>query len=405
MYDAIVVGARCAGSPTAMLLARRGARVLLVDRATFPSDIMSTHYIHNTGVAHLKRWGVLDSVVASNCPPIRQTTLDVGPVSLIGSPLPADDVAEAYAPRRTVLDKLLVDAAVAAGVALRTEFVVSDLVWEGERVVGIRGRTLHGATVTERARVVVGADGMHSFVARQVQAAAYHERPPLTCGYYAYWRDMPCPGLEIYVRPQRYLLAFPTNDGLTCVSAIWPHHEFHQIRTDIEGNFTRALDMAPDLAERVRAGRRADRYVGTADTPNFFRQPYGPGWALVGDAGYHKDPIIGRGITDGFLDAERLATALADSFVGRCPLQESLEGYKQQRDTSALPLYEITCQRARLAPPRPDMLALMAALRTNQAEANRFMSINSGVVSADDFFAPDNIQRILAGAVQQPVPG
>ena len=398
VYDVIIVGARCAGSPTALLLARRGLRVLLVDRAVFPSDSLSTHYIHNSGVAALNRWGLLDRLAATGCPPIRQTTLDVGPLALTGSPLPADGVADAYCPRRTVLDKLLVDAAAEAGAEVREGFVVQGLVWDGDRVVGIRGGRPGGATVTETARVVVGADGLHSFVARQVQAPTYHERPALTCGYYAYWSGLDCAGIEVYNRPGRCLLAFPTHDGLTCLAVVWPHGEFHAVRADIEGQFDRALDLAPGLAARVRAGRREERFVGTADTANFFRQPYGPGWALVGDAGYHKDPIIGRGITDGFLDAERLGAALADGLGGSLPLSDALARYQRERDQASMPLYELTCQRAALTPPPPEVLGLIAALRHTPAQANRFLSINSGVVAAADFFAPENIQRIMAEA-------
>ena len=398
MYDVIVVGARCAGSPTAMLLARRGRRVLLVDRATFPSDILSTHYIHNSGIAALQRWGLLDRLAATGCPPIYQTTLDVGPLALTGAPLPADGVAEAYCPRRTVLDKLLVDAAAEAGAEVREGFVVKGLVWDGDRVVGIQGGTPNGPTVTETASVVVGADGMHSLVARQVQAPTYHERPALTSGYYAYWSGIDCPGIEVYTRPGRCLLAFPTHAGRTCIAAVWPYAEFHQVRADIEGHFNRALDLAPGLAERVRAGRREERYIGTCDTANFFRQPYGSGWALVGDAGYHKDPIIGRGITDGFLDAERLSAALADGLGGTLPLSEALAHYQRERDQAWLPLYEQTCQRAALAAPTREMLGLVAALQHNPAQASRFLSINSGVVAAADFFAPENMQRIMAGA-------
>ena len=398
MYDVIVVGARCAGSPTALLLARRGLRVLLVDRATFPSDILSTHYIHHTGIAALHRWGLLDPLAATGCPPIRQATLDVGPVALSGGFVPVDGVAESYSPRRTVLDKLLVDAAADAGVEVREGFVVQDLVWDGDRVVGIRGHAHDGPTVTETARVVVGADGMHSFVARQVQAPTYHDRPALTCGYYAYWSDMDCTDLEVYTRPGRTLLAFPTNAGLACVGVVWPHAEFHEVRADIEGHFSQALDLAPGLAGRVREGRRAERYLGTCDTANFFRQPYGPGWALVGDAGYHKDPIIGRGITDSFLDAERLSTALADGLGGGLPLSSALARYQHERDQAFMPIYDITCQRASLTPPPPQTLALLAALTHNPAQASRFLSINSGAVAASDFFAPDNLQRIMACA-------
>jgi len=159
MYDAIIVGARCAGSPTAMLLARKGYRVLLVDRATFPSDVVNGYYIQQTGAAQLKRWGLLDTLHASNCPPLLTLTFDFGAFTLTGSPPPVGGVVEGYAPRRTVLDKILVDAAVEAGVELREGFAVQDLLWDGDRVAGICGHTQGGATVTEHARVVIGADG------------------------------------------------------------------------------------------------------------------------------------------------------------------------------------------------------------------------------------------------------
>src|SRR5438046_273760 len=155
MYDAIVIGARCAGSPTAMLLAQKGYRVLLLDRAGFPSDTLSTHYIHQPGVARLKRWGLLDKVAASapgfaSCPPTRQQVLDVGPFALVGTPPPFDGVAEGYAPRRKVLDQILVDAAVDAGAELREHFTVKELLTDGERITGIRGHAASGAEVTEQ---------------------------------------------------------------------------------------------------------------------------------------------------------------------------------------------------------------------------------------------------------------
>jgi flavin-dependent dehydrogenase len=295
MYDAIVIGARCAGAPTAMLLARKGYRVLLVDRGSFPSDTLSTHYIHQPGVARLARWGLLERVAGSNCPPIRDQILDVGPFTLEGAPPAVDGFAEGYAPRRTVLDAILVEAAVAAGAELRERFSVEELLTDGDRVTGIRGHAAGGASVTERAHMVIGADGLHSFVARSVGAMVYNATPALTCIYYTYWSDLPINGAELYPRPGRMLVAAPTNDGLTLMTVFWPQAEFHRVRADIEGSFLAALDLAPGLAERARAGKRAERFRGTADLPNHFRQSFGPGWALVGDAGFHKDPILAQG--------------------------------------------------------------------------------------------------------------
>jgi flavin-dependent dehydrogenase len=324
MYDAIVIGARCAGSPTAMLLVRQGYRVLLVDRAAFPSDTMSTHYIHQPGVAQLKRWGLLERVITSNCPPIRRAHLEIGPFEsghhfiLEGAAPPAGDVAEAYCPRRRLLDTVLVDAAVGAGAELRENFLVQEILMEGDRVTGIRGRARGGAAVTEKAHMVIGADGMHSAVARAVHAPKYNEQPSLTCGYYTYWSSFPAEGAEVYEMERRYIVVMPTNDNLTCIIACWPNQEFHSYRADIQKNYTKTLELVPRVAERVRGAKQEERFVGTADLPNFFRKSYGPGWALVGDAGYHKDPITGQGITDAFRSAQLLVEAIDAGFSGHC---------------------------------------------------------------------------------------
>src|SRR5262245_46200241 len=185
-YDAIVIGARCAGAPTAMLLARKGHRVLLVDRATFPSDTVSTHLIHPPGVAALRTWGLLDRLVATGCPAIHTYAFDFGPFTISGTP-GTHDSPVAYGPRRTVLDKLLIDAAAEAGAEVREAFTVESIEIEDGRITGIRGHGKGGDSVTERARVVVGADGLHSLVARTATAEQYNDQPPLAAGYYTYW--------------------------------------------------------------------------------------------------------------------------------------------------------------------------------------------------------------------------
>jgi len=404
MYDAIVVGARVAGAPTAMLLARKGYKILLVDRDTFPSDIMSTHYIHLPGVAKLKRWDLLDAVLATNCPPLHRLTVswgETGELALSGQAPPFDGVNAALCPRRTVLDQVLVDAAVAAGAELREGFVVEDVLTNSDTVTGVRGHQKGGPSVTEQARIVVGADGIHSVIARRVQPAEYNVRPALGCGYYAYYSGVPMDGAEVHFRDDCIIFGFPTNDGRTCLAVEYPYSRFQEVRAEIEGSVNRSLTLAPDFAERVMAGRREERFIGTGDLPNFFRTPHGPGWALVGDAGYHKDPVTGNGIMDAFIDAELLADAIDAGFAGRAPLDHALAGYEQARNERAMPLYEFTCQQVSFLPMPPEQKLLLQALRGNQEDTNRFLGLTGGSVKLAEFMTPENLGRIIAQAQQR----
>jgi flavin-dependent dehydrogenase len=396
-HDVIVVGARCAGSPTAMLLARNGYKVLVVDRATFPSDTVSTHIVHPPGVASLRRWGVLDRLLATGCPPIDTYTFDFGPFTLSGAP-GTDETPVAYGPRRTLLDKLLVNAASEAGAEVREGFTVADVIIEDGRVTGIRGHGKDGQTVTEHARVVVGADGRHSLVARAVGAERYHEKPQLLCGYYSYWSGLEMDGrFETYVRPDRGFAAWPTNDDLTVLICGWPYAELEANRNDIEGNYLKMLELAPAFADRVRAARREARYVGTA-VPNYFRKPYGPGWALVGDAGYDRDFITGQGIHDAFRDAELCVTALDETFLGARSFEDAMDAYQAARDQQVLPMYEFTTELATLEPPPPELQQLLAAMHGNQEAMDGFARVFAGVTSPAEFFAEENVGRIMTQA-------
>jgi 2-polyprenyl-6-methoxyphenol hydroxylase-like FAD-dependent oxidoreductase len=386
MYDVIVVGARCAGSPTAMLLGRLGYRVLLVDRATFPSDAPRCHFIQPPGVARLQRWGLLEKIKASNCPSIPSVRFDASPFVLISSPPPVDGGTRPYGPRRTVLDKILVDSAAEAGVEVREGFSVQEVLMDGDRVTGIKGRTLDGTTVTEKTGIVVGADGMRSIVARVVQAPTYNTKPALTCAYFAYWSCVPVEGIEIYERPQRVIFAFPTNDDLTCIAVECPVQEFQTFRADIEGNVLKTMALDPSLAERVQSGRREERFMGSGDLPNFYRKPYGPGWALVGDASYHKDPYLAQGISDAFRDAELVTEAIDAGLSGRLGLAEALGNYERRRNEETMPIYELNAQLASFDPPSPEMQQLLVALRGNQAETNRFFGVLQGTVPVSEFF-------------------
>ena len=396
-YDAIVVGARCAGSPTAMLLARQGYKVLVVDKATFPSDTVSTHLIHPPGMAALRRWGLNEQVAATGCPPIDTYSFDLGPLAINGSPATEDEPVS-YGPRRTVLDKLLVDAASLAGAEIREAFTVEEVLFDDGQVTGIRGHERGGQTVTERARVVIGADGRHSKVARAVNPEQYNEKPELQASYYSYWSGLPMNGrFEAYDRGDRAFAVWPTNDGLTLVVGGWPIAQFEENKADIEGNFMRMLDRAPSFAERLHDAKRETRFVGAA-VPNFFRKPFGPGWALVGDAGYNKDFITAMGITDAFLDAERCAGAIHEWLSGSRSFDDAMTDYQTERDQHAMPRYEFTCQFASFTPPPPEQQQLMGAVAASQDSMNAFTRMFTGSTSPADFFAPDNVGRIFAAA-------
>jgi flavin-dependent dehydrogenase len=398
MYDAIVVGARCGGSPVSMLLARMGYRVLLVDRATFPSDTISTQYIWPVGVAALKRWGLLDRLKATNCPPVHEIGIDLGPFKLKGTPPPIDGVVECYSPRRTVLDKLLLDAAGEAGATVQEAFTVTGVTSSDGRATGIRGHARNGPEIEESAKIVIGADGRHSVVAAAVGAEQYNARPVMTCCYYSYWRDVPPHVSTMRPRPGRVMVSTPTNDGLTLALVMFPISEFDAVKSDIDRQFMASVNLAPELSQLLQCGERVDRYYGTGDIPNFFRKPYGDGWALVGDAGYHKDPCTAQGISDAFQSAQWLADAIHAGFSGARPLGDAMADYQRTRDEHLMPAYEMACGLATLAPPPPEIQALYGALIHNQAETDRLIGTFAGTVPIPEFYSPENVGRIMSQA-------
>jgi flavin-dependent dehydrogenase len=333
MYDAIVVGARCAGAPTAMLLARRGHRVLLCDRGAFPSDTVSNGAFNAPGPLYLKRWGLLGRLVAAGVPPITFGVTHAGD---------CDHRAEyrrpMYAPMRRILDDLLVAAALEAGAELREHFRVSHVVVKDGRVIGIQG-TAGGREVVEHGRIVVGADGRYSTIAREVHARAYDHVPMEGGGVYAYYEDVTADGYEFWIGDGGWAMVAPSNDRLTHV-ATYVFNPAGRTATSAatvptgppQERFDRVLGAYPDLRDRVAAGRRRGPLVAHSDAPAFFREGYGPGWALVGDAGFHQGPWNGYGISHAFRDADRLAAAIDEWLSGRRSFDESLGGYARDRD-------------------------------------------------------------------------
>ena len=348
----------------------------------------------------MDRWGLLDRLVSTGCPPIDTYAFDFGPFTISGAPGTAEALV-AYAPRRTVLDKLLVDAALEAGAEVREEFTVEDILIEDGRIAGLRGHGKGGRTVTEHARVVIGADGRHSMVAKAAHAEQYNEKPRLQGSYYTYWSGLPMNGrFEVYIRPKRAFAAWPTNNDLTLVICGWPFAEFETYKRDIEANYLTTIELVPAFADRLRAAKREERFVGTA-VQNYFRKPYGPGWVLVGDAGYNKDFITAQGIHDAFRDAELCATALEQTFSGARAFDVAMSDYQSTRDDHVLPMYEFTCELATLEPPPPELQRLLAAVHGNQEAMDGFARVNAGVTSPAEFFSQENVGRIFAAAQQR----
>jgi len=417
MYDAIIVGARVAGSPLAMLLAQKGHKVLLVDRVAFPSNTLSSHFIHPTGVSYLAKWGLLEKVLAdAKCAPIGKGSLDFGPYALRGTPPPVDGNSNAYAPRRIGLDKILLDAAIAAGAEFRERFAVEELLTDNGRVIGVRGRMPGGKMVEERARIVIGADGHNSMIAKTVEAPEYNRIEATATNFFSYWSGVPVDGYELYSRDHRFMVVFPSNDGLTVIAVGWPTVEFPQFHADPEGSYMKTIELAPGLLERVKSGgaRREEKLTGTRGSANFLRKPYGPGWALVGDAGYNKDPITAQGITDAYRDATLLADACHQVFTGG-DSQAPLAAYEKERNRTVLEpdgidpskkymfksIYEMTCDIAELHPTPPERKRFFRSLRNNPAEADRFFGTIAGSVGVPEYFNWPNLDRIIEQAERE----
>jgi len=395
-HDVLIVGTRCAGAPLAMLLARKGYKVLGVDRAQFPSDTVSTHFMWPRTTASLAKWGLLDKLAATGCPMINQVIADYGAIALCGKPNPVDGTDAMYSPRRLVLDSLLVDAAREAGAEIREGTTFRDLLWAEGRVVGARLQDAHGRLIEESAAIVVGADGMWSPVGRAAGATTDVAHGSFTCGYYAYWAGVPTQGVEFYVRRGRDILVFPTHDGLTCIWAGRSHEDWDAYRRNVGGNYREIIELAPSLAERLNSSQQVSPFKGTSKLLNFYRQSFGRGWALVGDAAYHRDPLPGMGIGDAFLGAQLLADALADGLANDAArLAVSLATYQSAFRDKTMPIFEYTLKAASLKDPT-STVPLYERVAQSREETTRFMDVLAGNIPFKEFFNPPNIARLLA---------
>lgn len=397
MYDVIVVGTRVSGSSVAMLLARSGLKVLAVDGATFPSDTVSTHYIHQAGLSRLQDWGLLDRVIASGCPPIRHLNFSYTDIALSGMADPIDGIDAVYCPRRTVLDSILVDAAREAGAEMIEGFTVRDLIFEGDQVVGIRGSRAGGSTEEFRAAFVVGADGANSTVAKRVDAQKYDQSAGACFVYYSYYSGLDWGMQHRTGFGEQQFAAWPTNDDLYLVAVMRKRDRLKEFRKDPDANIQEIVDaIDPKYGESLRDnGTRVERLRPMTYPDNYRRTSFGPGWALVGDSGYHKDPFTGWGITDAFKYGEMLAHRLVEGLGGQRPLYDALASYQADRDAQSAGTYELTKSISELSL-TPYYDSVFRAASKSPDYTTKFFGLIAGGYPGEEFFAPDNLAELYA---------
>ncbi|MCO8125923.1 FAD-dependent monooxygenase [Acidimicrobiia bacterium EGI L10123] len=355
-HDVVVVGSRCAGASTAMLLAQQGVDVVTIDRSRFPSDTLSTHSLARGAVVQLHRWGILDEVLASGAPAIREVSFHIGDTVIRKDIKAAAGVDHLVAPRRHILDDILLRAAEQAGARVRTGVTVTDVTRAATgRVDGVVGRGADGEPVELHARFVVGADGLRSRIARAVDAPVTDQRHANGACHYTYVADLDFQGTEFHLSDGGFVGLFPTHCGEANVWVSTPVDRAEGLRGGVDRN--RAFrdlvaEISPAFADRLAAARQTAPVRGFSAMPNLLRQPVGDGWALVGDASYFRDAITGHGMTDAFRDAEHLARTIGAVLAGDVDEADAMARYHARRDEMVSDLFEITCALALF--PAPD---------------------------------------------------
>lgn len=395
-FDVVIVGARCAGAPLAIMLARAGVRVCLLDKDRFPSDTLSTHAVQPVGVQVLERIGVLDSLLKLAPPMVRGRMVFDDAVVLI------DDIvgltgAPVLSVRRPALDQILVGAAADAGADVRTQTAVTGLVMEDRRVAGVTT-----PTGELRASLVVGADGTRSAVARMVEAEEYCPTATGRLFMWAYYEADPSNGEMWIGKLADYVyLVTPTDSGLTLVAACPSIDRRGEARTNREAVYEAGVRAWPELHAGLTGARREGPIHTMANANGFFRRSAGPGWVLVGDAGHFKDPSPGQGIADALRQGEKLAEAIGRALGdGNGKADDVLRDWWRWRDEDAWEMYWFALDAGEAGPMPPLRHEVMRRIAADRELTKTLLRIFNHEVRPSELFTPAFSLTTIARALR-----
>jgi menaquinone-9 beta-reductase len=403
--DAVVVGARCAGSAAAIALSRAGRRVVALDRVAFPADTISTHLIWPGGVAELQALGSLERVRALGAPPLPRALAGAGRLEIHSDYTPVDGIDHALCVRRPGLDAALVETARAAGAEVRERCAVTGLVRDGGRVAGVRYRDAAGQARELRAALVVGADGRSSTIARLVAAAhPYRERASGRACFFAYWEDgrPEWRATAAQWREGAELgTAFPCDDGLALVLLQPPEARAGEFRSDLAGEYERTVRSIPALAQRLEGCRQVTKVRAATGIASYFRRSSGPGWALAGDAGHFKDPVTAQGIRDALRYGRRLGEITAPLLEDMAALDRALRSWERERERDCLEVYQWTNLLARGARMSPLEIELYREAQDEPQLARRMADVFSRSARPADVLTARRTARLAARAFRR----
>jgi flavin-dependent dehydrogenase len=397
-HDVIVVGGSVSGAPTATWLARKGYKVLVLDRAQFPRDANSTHFIWPRGMSYLNRLGVAGQITAAT-PSFTNLQINVEDIRLHGH-VPLDDLRRRFkqlhgdaegvvgyyaGPRRHFLDKLLLDHAAANGVEVREQCTVKSLLRDADgRVTGVTAVDADGIGVTARARVVIGADGRISQFATMAGAHTLHAREKSTFAYYGYFRGIDLPELVIHKRGRFGTAIFPTQDDVHLVLVYGPTAWWSDFSVDAERNFLKTYRyVAPEVADQIERAERTEPFKAMGRMVAFHRQLFGPSWALVGDAGSFKDQWTAMGITHALRDAELISQYLDAHLKGVSSWDDAMAAYSNVRMRDYQNYWNFVCDGAEMNPYTADQLAYFSSVSRDPNTVNQLIARIGDTVDFD----------------------